>query len=175
MDRLDYTAMTDDSLGDFQALYERSLDDVYRYASRLTGGNRADTEELVQDTYLAVLQRQQHGDRIELTTGYLIVACRNRFLDGLRSGKRRRLRERSADSADTSLRQRNPDPPDPTTTAALAALSPEQRVALVLRYVDDLAVPDVARLLGRSVHATESLLARARAAMRAQLSDGAAS
>jgi RNA polymerase sigma-70 factor (ECF subfamily) len=37
---------------------------------------------------------------------------------------------------------------------------------LVLRYFDDLAVPDVARALGKSVHATESLLARGRDGLR---------
>jgi RNA polymerase sigma-70 factor (ECF subfamily) len=37
----------------------------------------------------------------------------------------------------------------------------------MLRYVDDLSVAEVARLLGKSVRATESLLARARTALRA--------
>jgi RNA polymerase sigma-70 factor (ECF subfamily) len=35
-----------------------------------------------------------------------------------------------------------------------------------LRYFDDLPVAEVARTLGRSVHATESLLNRAKAAFR---------
>lgn len=51
-------------------------------------------------------------------------------------------------------------------TAALAALTPEHRTVLVLRYVDDLPVGDIARIVGRSVRATESLLVRARAALR---------
>jgi RNA polymerase sigma-70 factor (ECF subfamily) len=37
---------------------------------------------------------------------------------------------------------------------------------LTLRYVDDLSVPDVAALVERSLHATEGLLVRARAAFR---------
>ena len=48
----------------------------------------------------------------------------------------------------------------------LADLNPMQRAALTLRYVDDLPVGDVARLLGRSVHATETLLVRAKRAFR---------
>jgi RNA polymerase sigma-70 factor (ECF subfamily) len=35
-----------------------------------------------------------------------------------------------------------------------------------LRYVDDLSVPDVAVVLQRTVHGTEALLVRARAAFR---------
>ena len=51
-------------------------------------------------------------------------------------------------------------------TAALGALTPEHRTVLVLRYVDDLPVADIARIVGRSTRATESLLVRARAALR---------
>ena len=39
-------------------------------------------------------------------------------------------------------------------------------MALTLRYLDGLPVPEVAAHLGRSVHATETLLVRARAALR---------
>ena len=40
------------------------------------------------------------------------------------------------------------------------------RAALTLRYLDGLPVPEVARHLDRTVHATEALLVRARAAFR---------
>ena len=39
---------------------------------------------------------------------------------------------------------------------------------VVLRYVDDLSVPDVAAALGLTVHAAESLLARARTRLRGE-------
>ena len=42
---------------------------------------------------------------------------------------------------------------------------------LTLRYLDDLPVPDVAALVDRSVHATEGLLVRARAAFRRAYGD----
>ena len=48
----------------------------------------------------------------------------------------------------------------------LDALGPHHRVALTLRYVDGLPVPEVAEILGRTVHATEALLVRARTAFR---------
>ena len=50
--------------------------------------------------------------------------------------------------------------------AALRASRRHQRTALTLRYLDGLSVPEVAEHLGRSVHATETLLVRARAALR---------
>ena len=65
-----------------------------------------------------------------------------------------------------------PADPDPAFAARLRAqdvlqrLGPHHRAALTLRYVDDLPVPEVASVLGRTVHATEALLVRARAAFR---------
>ena len=50
--------------------------------------------------------------------------------------------------------------------AVLARLGPHHRVALTLRYLDGLSVPEVADHLGRGVHATEALLVRARVAFR---------
>jgi RNA polymerase sigma-70 factor (ECF subfamily) len=49
---------------------------------------------------------------------------------------------------------------------ALGELNAFQRAALTLRYLDGLPVAQVAEQLGRSLHATETLLARARAALR---------
>jgi RNA polymerase sigma-70 factor (ECF subfamily) len=49
---------------------------------------------------------------------------------------------------------------------ALGELSPTHQAVLSLRYFDDLPVAEVALTLGRSVHATESLLNRAKAAFR---------
>jgi RNA polymerase sigma-70 factor (ECF subfamily) len=49
---------------------------------------------------------------------------------------------------------------------ALSRLSGPQRAALVLRYLDSLPVAEVAEHLGRSLHATETLLVRARGALR---------
>jgi RNA polymerase sigma-70 factor (ECF subfamily) len=48
----------------------------------------------------------------------------------------------------------------------LAMLPPLYRAVLVLRYVDDLPVGEVAAVIGRDVGATNSLLARARGQLR---------
>ena len=48
----------------------------------------------------------------------------------------------------------------------LGQLGAHHRAALTLRYLDGLPVPEVARHLDRTVHATEALLVRARAAFR---------
>lgn len=157
--------LTDD---DVLALYERTVDEVYRYASRLTGNDRATAEELVQETYLVLVRQVRDGTAVPVDIGWLVVTCRNRFLDDLRSKRRRAVRER-----DFVGRSAPGDVKRGPMVDALSQLRVDQRAAMVLRYVDDMSVPDVARALGRSVHATESLLARGRAALRAQMSEDA--
>ena len=48
----------------------------------------------------------------------------------------------------------------------MAQLGAHHQAALTLRYLDGLSVPEVAESLGRTVHATEALLVRARIAFR---------
>lgn len=50
--------------------------------------------------------------------------------------------------------------------ATLDKLPPRQRGALVLRYIDGCDVPATAALLDTTIHAAESLLARARVSFR---------
>jgi DNA-directed RNA polymerase specialized sigma24 family protein len=58
---------------------------------------------------------------------------------------------------------------DPDLVAALGLLPPRQRAALWLRYCDDLATSDVARILHCSETAAKQLLLRARDALRQRL------
>jgi RNA polymerase sigma-70 factor (ECF subfamily) len=56
--------------------------------------------------------------------------------------------------------------------AVLHQLGAHHRSALTLRYLDGLSVSEVADNLGRTVHATEALLVRARNAFRALYVEG---
>ena len=150
----------------FLAFYDATFDEAYRYAGRLCGADRDAAEDLVQDAYVNVLRRFRESNLDVLTIGYVVTTVRNRFLDGIRQDDReaRRLRLIVSDNADQA------DGADVVSMAStvprLADLPDRERAALMLRYVDDLAVPEVAALLQLSVHATESLLARARTRLR---------
>lgn len=97
--------------------------------------------------------------RRTLTIGYAITTARHKYLDHLRGEQRQERRLRLVVAADKS-------PMLSQSTALLSDLPERERVALVLRYVDDLSVREVAATLSLSVHATESLLARARGRLR---------
>jgi len=145
-------------------LVERAAPEVFRYAVRLTGGDRALAEDLVQDACVDLVRASATvTETAPLGVGWLIVVVRRRYLDHLRRTGRdaRRVEQASAGTELTAT----PDWASVRGGDALTSLGqlvPDQRVALVLRYVDDLPVAEVAELMDRSVAATESLLARAR-------------
>jgi len=153
-------------LGEAEVLefYERTSGEVYRYASRLVGGDRSRAQDLVQETYLTLVRQVRNGRAEPVDIGWAMTTCRSRFLDQLRRAQtferaRRRLFERPQHASDDA---------SSGATEALARLNDVQRAVLVLRFIDDMPVAEIASAIGRSVHATESLLARAKQSLRTQ-------
>lgn len=144
----------------FMACYSATLPEVFRYAAMLCGSDRALAEDVVQDVYLATLSSARDGRVSELSIGYLVVAVRHRHLDRLRSASRESRRLRLVASS--------PEAIDQFVPSLLASLPERERTALVLRYVDDLPVAQVAKELGVGTRAAESLLARATRRLRNQ-------
>ena len=137
------------------ACYDATFADVYRYAARLAA-DRAAAEDLTQETFVRLVRAARAGSVTSIGLGWLITTTRRLFLDGVRASGREERRLRLVAAAPPPIAE-------PTGTATvLAGLSDRERAALVLRYVDDLPVPEVAALLGTTVRATESLLQRAK-------------
>ena len=145
------------------SLYDRALPEVYGYLLTRCG-RRAVAEDLTAETFLAAVRAESDGGG-PTTVPWLIGTARHKLVDHWRRREReeRGLRLLDGDGTD--------DPWDAELDALRAAevldrLAPAHRAALTLRYLDDLAVAQVAALLDRTVHATEALLVRARAAFR---------
>jgi RNA polymerase sigma-70 factor (ECF subfamily) len=148
---------------------DRALPVVYDYLLHRVGV-RALAEDLTSDTILAAVDQVRRGQLGEISIGYLIGIARHKLVDHWRRQDRERRHLRVyAGGADRFATDVTFEPS--RTTEVLAALNPMQRAALTLRYVDDLSVPEVARVLSRSVHATETLLIRAKRAFRAHYAD----
>lgn len=153
-------------------LYDRALPEVYGYVLRRCG-EAALAEDLTAEVFFAAVEAVRHSraNPASLTVGWLITVARNKLVDHWRRLEREQRMlhaiQGGADGADATI-----DDWDATLTAAdalatLAELGPHHRAALTLRYLDGLAVREVAGLLGRSEGATEVLLVRARRAFRA--------
>lgn len=147
---------------DLNAFCEHTLDDVYRYALRLTGGNPTQTADLVQDTYTTLLHHVNAHPVDHVQLPWLITCCRHRHLDTIKKRDRRERNQRRA------WRPTRADPVNDhgDLIDALAHLDPIERTAVVLRHVDELPIADIADLIGKTVAATDSLLRRGRERLR---------
>lgn len=159
---------TDDrpDLHDLLAVLDAELANVFSFLLRRCG-DRALAEDLAADVALrAVRETKRSG--VVVTPAWLTTVARNRLVDHWRSAAReeRRLRLAWSDpdpdhwSDDGSAVDRD------AVDQVMRQLPADYQAVLSLRYLDDLSVPAVADVLGRSVHATESLLVRARRAFR---------
>ena len=141
------------------ATYAKWSADVYGFVL-VRSGDRSTAADVTTEVFIAAA-RAVGGDKPEqVTRSWLLTTARRRLIDQWRrQGSQRRtvdrlLAERSDEAAPTV---------DPALVrAALDSLPDNQRLALTLRYLDDLSVSEIADELGLSYRATESVLARGR-------------
>jgi RNA polymerase sigma-70 factor, ECF subfamily len=147
------------------SLYDRALPEVYGYLLARCG-RRVLAEDLTAETFLAAVRAETDGGP-PTTVAWLIGTARHKLVDHWRRLEREQRSLRLLDGGDAQTEDPWDDELDTLRARqVLEQLSPAHRAALTLRYLDDLPVPRVAALLGRTVHATEALLVRARTAFR---------
>jgi RNA polymerase sigma-70 factor, ECF subfamily len=151
----------------FAGFYDQAAREVYRYLARALLGDRAAAEDLTQETFAAVVIAARSGRPEALTMPWVMGVARHKLVDHHRRAARdqRRLERAWAQSSD-SVDLDPLDGADPARVLEMMrSLSPEHRLVLILKYVDGLAVQEIATTLNRSQHATNSLLSRARRAL----------
>jgi len=157
--------------GDPQArheLYTATSDRVYRLLLRMTG-NADDAFDLAQETYLKAFAAVDRFDgRATLKTWLYRIAV-NEALQFLRSARHEVARQR-----DQAVGDRLDDATDVVAVrldmgAALAALSPDDRAILLLRYQEDLDYRAIADAIGCPAGTVASRLNRARERLRGKL------
>ncbi len=146
-------------------------DRVYRLAYRLSG-NRADAEDLTQETFVRVFRSlaQYSPGTFE---GWLHRITTNLFLDLVRRRQRIRFDALPEDAGDR-LAGTHPGPEqtydemhlDPEIQAALDALPPDFRVAVVLCDLEQLSYEEIAATLGIKVGTVRSRIHRGRVLLR---------
>jgi RNA polymerase sigma factor (sigma-70 family) len=155
----------------FERLYRSHVHAVYRYALAVLH-NEADAEDVTQTTFLNAYRAFQRGERPHTPHNWLIKiahnVCRQRFRD-----TSRRPREVEFDDSHAAGTTENPDVPTAAEIRrALGFLAFNQRAALVMRELEGRSYAEIADVLDVSVAAVETLMFRARRALREQLEDG---
>ena len=153
---------------------------LYRFGLRMCG-NAEDAGDVAQESLISMARavRDFRGD--SSVSSWLYTIARRFCIKKRRRSKFAPTREESLDTPGTGVARHLADPrPTPEQTAtnrelatalthAIDGLEPSQREVLVLRDVEGLSAPEVARILGLSVDAVKSRLHRARVAIREEL------
>jgi RNA polymerase sigma-70 factor (ECF subfamily) len=160
----------------FAEFYDDALDQVYAYLARSVVGNRSEAEDLTQETFAAAASAAKAGHPEALTMPWLMGVARHKLVDHYRRAARdeRHLALVWADRSDSFEFDLPDDADPPRVLGMLQGLSPEHRLVLILKYVDELSAHEIASMLDRSLEATKSLLSRARRALAASLTENPA-
>jgi RNA polymerase sigma-70 factor (ECF subfamily) len=153
-------------------LLDASGDVVYGFVFARVGGDVAAAEDVVQDTYLEAVKSAHTFRGDAAVTTWLCAIARRRLARHYEAERRHDLARsgltlvESSDGDDGE--QVEVDRRD-EVVRALGALPALHRQVLVLKYLDERSVEEIADELGRTRIQVQSLLQRARVGLRRQL------
>ena len=155
---------------EFRAFYDQALPRIYGYLHDRCGGDAAVAEELTQQTFVAAVRERTRFDGRSEPMTWLTAIARHKLADHFRRlarEERRRVRlvAREIEIAPDDGSWIRADDRS-TVVRVLASLPALQRAVLVLHYSDGLSIREIARELGKSESAVESLMTRAREGFR---------
>lgn len=161
-ERILLAAARDGDLDAFEALVRRHQDAVYRVALRILG-SEADAEDVVQETFIRAW-RSLGRFRGESAFGtWLYRIATRRCLDLVASRRPTdELRDRGVEAPGGVQEDAEQRGRLEAVMRVIAALPPDQRVALVLREFEGLPYEQVAEVLDTTVAAVKGRIHRAR-------------
>jgi RNA polymerase sigma-70 factor (sigma-E family) len=142
-----------DTNEEFAAFVEAQSAVLLGFARALTG-NRHDAWDLLQDTLVRVGEKWR---RIDQPAAYARTVMTRLNIDRIRRLRRELLGARTTEPAASDDRT---SAAEAWLVEALATLTPRQRTALALRYVEDLDVRGIADRMGCSEGTVKSQLSR---------------
>jgi RNA polymerase sigma-70 factor (ECF subfamily) len=152
---------------EFEEIFREHCQLVYRTAYTVTG-NHQDAEDVLQNIFVKLLEREQSPDLETNPKGYLYRAAVNMSLKTIRTRKRQRLtdgveeleapRPAPETGSDEAMRR--------SLREAIAKLRPRAVEILILRYEHGYSDAEIAKMLGRSRGVIAVTLYRARARLK---------
>jgi RNA polymerase sigma factor (sigma-70 family) len=153
----------------FEELYRCYVKDVYHYALALLR-NPADAEDVTQTTFMNAYRAYQRGDQILKPHNWLIKIAHNVARTRYARASRRVKEVPLEDHVDHLAVPEDERPNVEGVLRALGRLPFNQRAALVMRELDGRSYVEIADTLDVSVSAVETLIFRARKALRMRAS-----
>jgi RNA polymerase sigma-70 factor (ECF subfamily) len=156
----------DQFVQELERIFEQHYQLVYRTAYSLTGSVE-DAEDILQTIFLRLLAREFPPDLRKNPEPYLYRAAFNLSLNTLRQRKRHVL------SGNMEVLEKQPATDDSNAEElhrrlheAIAGLNPAAAQIVILYYVHNYRIPDIARLLGTTRSTVAVSLFRSRARLK---------
>ncbi len=157
-----------DQTGDpFRAFYDRALPAVFGYLrTRLADPSRV--EDVTQEVFMAITRQWPLPATVRDEVAFAVGVARHKLIDEYRRQDQhvKRTKRYAATQSASAAARRDTAAVEVRVHWALASVPAAQRAALVLRYVDELPVKEVAKAIGKGRRATESLLVRGTKSLR---------
>jgi RNA polymerase sigma-70 factor (ECF subfamily) len=162
-------------------LVERCQHRLVRYLLYLIG-RREYAEDLAQETWVRVLQRGSQYNGRQRFDPWLFAIARNLAIDYLRK-KRKAVQTASLPNDPDAMLLLPSSGPSPFEAAArsqdamrlagrLQILAPLYREALLLRFQEDMSLPEIAQVVGAPVTTVSSRIYRGLATLRSAFEEG---
>ena len=147
--------------------FDRYAARIRRFIANSLGAATDEADDILQETFIALADALPffRGDSSLFT--FACAIAHRKVLSLIRTNARRARLMRGAPIAEHAG-ERDAGA-DREFNRALAELRPEYREVLILKYVEEIGVSEIARILRLSEHAVESRLARARKSLRNSL------
>lgn len=143
----------EDQLVWFEKLYDEYGDAIFRHLY-LRLGDRERAKELTQDVFMRVWQQVADGTKIEYEKAWLYRAAHNAFVNEIRTDKRTHSLDALMDGSGYDIPDKQSDTGDVAEHRELLEyldqLKDSYRTVLVLRYIDDLPITEIATTLAES-------------------------
>lgn len=152
---------------DFEEWYRHSYRRVLVAVGIVCTGDGARAEDATNDAFMKALERWETVSAMQSPTGWVTKVAVNRAKRGLR-WRSRHVELRNVET----LAARADSHADLDLWGVLSALTPRQRRAVVLRYIEDLSQRNVAVELGVAEGTASATLSQARRALRSELQKG---
>ena len=147
--------------------FDRYAARIRRFIANSLGREAAEADDVLQETFIALADALPffRGDSSLFT--FACAIAHRKVLSLIRTNARRaRLMRAAPIPEDSTLQDAGADR---EFSRGLAELRSEYREVLLLKYVEEVSVAEIARILRISEHAVESRLARARKRLRKSL------
>jgi RNA polymerase sigma-70 factor (ECF subfamily) len=157
----------------FSELVSRHSARTYRVALRLLG-NSHDAEDVAQDALVTAWQELPRFKADASFSTWLYRIVTTKALNRITRGQRVESTPLPAEPTDTAsgpYQQTQSAHAADAVTAAVAALPPARRVAIVLYHFENLPIEEIARITGSTTAAVRSHLYRARRTLSTALAD----